>query len=99
MNHLIYIFLDHIGNQDIPQQFGDERLIDKIQIYRMNWLQHVGRMDAERIPESTMGVQTSRTNTWKTKEVLEGPTSYWNQIESKCPNLEFHEYDDITQMS
>ena len=46
----IYTLLNHFRNEVICRQLGVEYTIDKIIIsYRLNWLQHVERTDAERI--------------------------------------------------
>jgi len=62
-------------NQCLREKKGEQNIVKEIKQYQLNWLQHVQRMDTNRLKTSTT-IQTKRTKEHRTtEEEMEGPTS------------------------
>jgi len=62
--------LDKEKNQCIRQETGAQNIVKEIKQYQIKWLQHVQRMDTNRLPKQALQYK-HRT----TEEEMEGPTS------------------------
>ena len=59
LSHLLGITkLDKEKNQCVRQKTGEQNIVKEIKQYQEKWLQHVQRMDANRIPKQTLQYQT-----------------------------------------
>jgi hypothetical protein len=75
LRHLLGITkLDKEKNQSIREKTGEENIVKEIKQYQEKWLQHIQRMDTNRIPKTST---TYRTKTHRTtEEEMEGPISF-----------------------
>jgi hypothetical protein len=72
LRHLLGITkLDKENNQSIREKTGAENIVNEIKQYQKKWLQHVQRMDRNRIPKQTLQYRpTGRRN-------IGGPRKRW----------------------
>jgi len=55
MRHLLGITeLDKVKNQSIREKTGAQNMVKEIKQYQEKWLQHVQRMDTNRIPKQAL---------------------------------------------
>ena len=97
LRHLLGITkLDKENNQCIRQKTGAQNIVKEIKQYQEKWLQHVQRMDTNRLPKQALQHKPKgRRNHRTTEEEMEGPTSSWgsrNRI--TCLTLQEHDDDD-----
>jgi hypothetical protein len=52
-----YTWQDHKTNEDILSELKINPLVKKIQIWINKWIQHIQRMDGDRLPHSVMKYQ------------------------------------------
>jgi hypothetical protein len=68
--------LDKEKNQSIREKLRVQNTVKEIKQYQLKWLQHVQRMDTNRIPKQALRYRTKRTKEHRTtEEEMEGPTS------------------------
>jgi hypothetical protein len=74
-------------NQCIKKKTGAQNIVKETKQYQKKWLQHVHRMDTNRIPKTSTTIYTEGTKEHRTtEEEMEGPTSPWG--------LTLQEHDD-----
>ena len=94
LRHLIGITkLDKEKNQCIRQNTGAQNIVKEIKLYQKMWLQHVQRMDTNRLPKQALQYKTKgRRNIgrprrrWKANFIL--------RIKEKETRLTLQEHDD-----
>ena len=60
--------------QCIREKTGAENIVKEIKQYQEKWLQHIQRMDTNRIPNQALQYKPKRTKTHRTtEEEMEGP--------------------------
>jgi hypothetical protein len=92
--YFIVTKLDKEKNQCIRGKTGAQNIVKEIKPYQKQWLQHVQRMDTNRIPKTSTAVQTERKKEHRvTEEEMEGPTSSGG-LRNRITRLNFHEHDD-----
>jgi hypothetical protein len=67
--------LDKEKNQCIREKTGVQNIVKEIKQYQKKWLQHVQRMDTNRIPKQTLQYRPQGQRNRTTEEEMEGPTS------------------------
>ena len=77
LRHLLGITkLDKEKNQCIGDKTGAQNTVKEIKQYQKKWLQHVQRMDTNRLPIQTLQYKPKgRKERRKTEEEMEGPTT------------------------
>ena len=77
LRHLLGITkLDKEKNQCITGKKGGQNIVKEIKQYQKKWLQHVKRMDTNRLPKQALQYKPKgRRNCRTTEEEMEGPTS------------------------
>ena len=55
---------------------GAQNIVKEIKQYQKKWLQHVQRMDTNRIPNKHYDIDQKGEEHWTTEEEMEGPTSF-----------------------
>ena len=65
-----YTLYDHKTNDYIRRELRIVGIIEKIDEYRRNWLQHLQRMPQNRIPLKSYHYRPLQENSWKTEEAL-----------------------------
>jgi hypothetical protein len=55
-----YIWTDHKTNTEIAEQLNITSVLDKIQDYKRNWIQHINRMPRDRLPRLIKRLQPKR---------------------------------------
>ena len=85
LRHLLGITkLDKEKNQCIRQKTGEQSIVEEIKQYQKKWLQHVQRMDTNRLPKQALQYKPKRTKEHRTtEEEMEGPTSSWGSRNRK----------------
>jgi len=74
LGHLLGITkLDKEKSQCMRKKTGAQNIVKEIKQYQEMWLQHVQRMDTNRITKQTLQYQPKGRRT--TEEEMEGPTS------------------------
>ena len=75
--HLLGITkLDKEKNQCIREKTGAQNIVKEIKQYQEKWLQHIQRMDTNRIPKKHYNIN-QRTKTHRTtEEEMGGPISF-----------------------
>jgi len=69
--------LDKEKNQCIREKTGAQNIVVEIKLYQKKWLQHVQRMDTNRIPKQALRYKPKRMKQHRTtEEEMEGPTSF-----------------------
>jgi hypothetical protein len=53
-----YTLMDHKQNEEIIQELQAAPTINKIQNYKIKWIQHVSRMDDQRYPKKNAAIPT-----------------------------------------
>jgi len=80
LRHLLGITkLDKEKDQCIRKKTGAQNIVEEIKQYQKKWLQHVQRMEKNRIPKKkkSITIYTKRTKEHRTTEgEMEGPTSF-----------------------
>jgi hypothetical protein len=66
--------LDKEKNQCIRGKTGAQNIVQEIKQYQKNWLQHVQRVDRNRIPRQVLRYRPEGRRTWDDQEEMEGPT-------------------------
>jgi hypothetical protein len=70
------IKLDRERNQSVREKLGVQNIVLEIKQYQREWLQHVERMDTDRIPKQALKYWPKREEKHRTpKEKMEGPAS------------------------
>ena len=73
LRHLLGITkLDKEKNQCIREKTGAQNIVKEIKQYQKKWLQHVQRMDRNRLPRQALKYRR-KTEHWTTEEEMEGP--------------------------
>ena len=68
--------LDKEKNQCIRQKTGVQNIVKELKQYQKKWLQHVQRMDTNRLPKQALQYKPKRKKEHRTtEEETEGPTS------------------------
>ena len=99
LRHLLGITkLDKGRNQCIREKTGAEHIVKEIKQYQEKWLQHIQRMDTNRIPKQALQYKPKghkpRTKTHRmTEEEMEGPISFWGYKEKESNRI-LPEHDD-----
>ena len=77
LRHLLGITkLAKENNQCIRQKTGAQNIVKEIKQYQKMWLQHVKRMDTNRLPKQALQYKSKgRRNIGRDDEEMEGPTS------------------------
>ena len=65
--------LDKEKNQCIREKTGAQNIVKEIKQYQKKWLQHVQRMDTNRLPKQALQYTPKERRT--TEEEMEGPTT------------------------
>jgi hypothetical protein len=61
----------------VHQKTGAQGIVKEIKPYQKKWLQHVQRMDTNRIPKQALKYRSKgRRNIGRPKEEMEGPTAF-----------------------
>jgi len=89
LRHLLGITkLDKEKNQCIREKTGAENIVEEIKQYQEKWLQHIQRMDTNRIPKQTLQYKP------KDEKHIGRPRKRWrdqfhfeDQGTAKTPNL------------
>ena len=68
--------LDKEENQCIKEKTGAQNILEEIKQYQKKWLQHVQRMDTNRIPKQALRYRPKDEEHRTTEEEMEGPTSF-----------------------
>jgi hypothetical protein len=55
---------------------GAQSIVKEIKQFQKKWLQHVERMDTDRIPKQALQYRPKDEGAWMTEEEMEGPTSF-----------------------
>jgi hypothetical protein len=64
LRHLLGITkLDKEKNQRIREKTGAQNIVKKIKLYQKKWLQHVQRMDRNRIPKQALSIDKQHEET------------------------------------
>jgi len=68
--------IDKEKNQCIRQKTGSQNIVKEIKQYQKKWLQHVQRMDTNRLPKQALQYKPKRMKEhWTTEEEMEEPNS------------------------
>ena len=54
---------------------GAQNIVKEIKQYQEKWLQHVQRMDTNRLPKQALQYKPKKKKKHRTEEEMEGPTS------------------------
>jgi len=60
----------------ITQKTGAQNIVKEIKQYQKKWLQHVQRMDTNRLPNKHYNINQKTKEHRTTEEEMEGPTSF-----------------------
>jgi len=61
-------------NQCIREKTGAQNIVKEIKQYQKKWLQHVQRMDRNRLPRQALKYSPEGRQLWTAEEEMEGPT-------------------------
>jgi len=76
MRHLLGITkLEKEKNQCIRRKTRARNTVKEIKQYQKKWLQHVQRMDTNRLPKQALQYKPKDEEHWTTEEEMEGSTS------------------------
>jgi hypothetical protein len=67
--------LDKEKNKRIREKTGAQNIVKEIKQYQKKWLQHVQRMDTDRIPKEALQYRPQGQRNRTTEEEREGPTA------------------------
>ena len=68
--------LDKEKNQSVREKTGTQNIVKEIKQYQKKWLQHVQRMDTNRLPKQALQYKPRGTKERRTtEEEMEGPTT------------------------
>ena len=77
LRHLLGITkLDKEKNQCIGGKTGAQNIVKEIKQYQEKWLQHIQRMDTNRIPKQALQYKPKTKTHRTTEEEMEGPISF-----------------------
>jgi len=78
LRHLLGITkLNKKKDQCIREKTGAQNIVKEIKQYQEKWIQHVQRMDTNRLPKQTLQYKPKRRRNIKTtEEEVEGPISF-----------------------
>jgi hypothetical protein len=87
--------LDKENNQTIRYKFGVENTVKEIKQYQQKWLQHVQRMDTNRIPKQALQYRPKgRRNTGRLRKRWRDQLYLEDQGTGNTLNLFGHDNDD-----
>jgi hypothetical protein len=95
LRHLLGITkLDKEKNQCIRGKTGAQNIAKEIKQYQEKWLQHVQRMDANRLPKQALQYKPKgRRNVGRPRK-RDGGTNYILRIKEQETRLNLHEHHD-----
>ena len=96
LRHLLGITkLDKEKNQCIREKTGAQNIVKEIKQYQKKWLQHVQRMDTNRIPKQALRYRPKgQRNIGRPKKRWRGGTSSTLRIKEQGTHLTLNEHDD-----
>jgi len=88
LRHLLVITkLDKENNQSIREKTGAQNIVEEIKHYQKRWLQHVQRMDTNRIPKQALRYRPKgRRNTGRPKKRWRDQLHFEDQGTGNTPN-------------
>ena len=94
LRHLLGITkLDKEKNQCIREKTGAQNIVKEIKQYQKKWLQHVQRMDTNRIPKQSLQYQPKGRRNIGVRG-RDGGTNFILRIQEEETRLTLHEHDD-----
>ena len=87
LRHLLGLAkLDKENNQRIKEKTGAQNIVKEIKQYQKKWLQHVQRMDTNRIPKQTLYRPKKRGNKGRQKKRWRDQLHFDDQGRGNTPN-------------
>ena len=94
LRHLLGITkLDKEKNQCIRQKMGVQNIVKEIKQYQKRWLQHVQRMDTNRLPKQALNINQKDEGTQDDRGRDDG-TNFNLRIKEQETHLTLQEHDD-----
>jgi len=94
LRHLIGITrLDKEKNQCIKEKTGAENIVKEIKKYQEKWLQHVQRMDTNRVSKQALQYKQKDKETWKDRG-RDGGANFILRIKEQETHLILPEHND-----
>ena len=94
LRHLLGITkLDKEENQCIRQKTGAQNIVKEIKQYQEKWLQHIQRMDTNRLPKQHYNINQKDEGT-KDDRGRDGGTNFILRIKEQETRLTLQEHDD-----
>jgi len=86
--------LDKGKNQRIREKTGAQNIVEEIKQYQKKWLQHVQRMDTNRIPKQALRYRPKGRRDDRKRD---GGTNFILRIKEQKTHLTLQEHDDYNE--